>query len=54
MVWASLTGHLPFHVKRAHASAAEGDVDHLLVCWQKFLSQRGHVHTMCESFIRIK
>ena len=54
MVWASLTGHLPFHVKRAHASAAEGDVDHLLNDRQIFPSQRVHIHTLCESFTRYK
>lgn len=43
-----------FHVKRAHAATGECDVHYLLTQWQKFLWERVHIHTMCESFHRVK
>lgn len=51
---ANQVGLVSFHVKRLDTAAPEGDVHHLLEYRQKILSHRGHVHTMCESFIRIK
>lgn len=37
-----------FHVKRAHAGTAEGDVNNLLVHRQNFSIQRVHIHSICE------
>ncbi len=48
VLWAALGCHLMIHVERAHTATGEGDVDNLLMQWQNFISQRVHIHSMCE------
>lgn len=54
MAWASIHHNLTFHVERLHTAAAEGNVNYLLKQWYNFCSERVHIHTLCENFIRIK
>lgn len=51
---AALCGHLMFHVERAHAAAAEGHVNNLLVQRQNFIVQRVHIHSLCEKTRLVK
>ena len=48
---ATIHHDLMFHVERLHAAAAEGDVDNLLKQRYNFVSQRVHIHIVCENFI---
>ena len=42
-----------FHVERAHATTAEGDVSYPLP-WYKIIKQRVHIHIVCENATSIK
>ena len=44
---AALCCHLAW-TKGLDTPAPEGDVDNLLVHWENFISQRVHIHTLCE------